>query len=89
LTARLLIDQCVSRLMAAFVFAPIADVAYVSDLAEGAPDTGVLSLAVREARILVTEDYDFGRLIYHERAPPPPGVVHLAFAGMTKAERYA
>lgn len=75
--------------MASAIFAPITDVVYVGDLAEGAPDTDVLALAASEQRILVTEDFDFGRLIFKDGAGPPPGLIHLTLAGMTKAERYA
>ena len=73
MSARLLIDQWVSRWMADAVFAPIAVLVYVGDVASGAPDEDVLALARRENCILVTEDYDFGRLIFGERAPPPRG----------------
>ena len=89
MSARLLIDQCVSRRMADASFGPTAELVYVGDIASGAPDEDVLALARREHRILVTEDYDFGRLIFAERAPPPPGLIHLALAGMTHAERTA
>lgn len=75
--------------MASAIFAPITDVVYVGDLAEGAPDTDVLALAASEQRILVTEDFDFGRLIFKDGAGPPPGLIHLTLAGMTKVERYA
>ncbi len=75
--------------MAGSAFGAIAGIAYEGDLARGAPDDDVLALARREKRILVTEDYDFGRLIFGERAPPPPGLIHLALAGMTSAERIA
>lgn len=38
-------------------------------------DPDVLDQAVREQRILLTFDSDFGTLIYHEKLQPPPGVV--------------
>jgi predicted nuclease of predicted toxin-antitoxin system len=82
-------DQCVSRRLAAAIFEPIADVAYIWDLARGATDETVLELARREARILVTEDFDFGRLIFRDGELPPPGLIHLVLARMTKAERQA
>ena len=68
---------------------PLADIAYVGDVARGAPDPDVLELARAEGRILITEDYDFGALIFHERRPPPPGLVHLVLHGMSMAERDA
>jgi predicted nuclease of predicted toxin-antitoxin system len=40
------------------------DVVAVSETFSGSEDEAVIGLAVREARILLTEDKDFGRLIY-------------------------
>jgi predicted nuclease of predicted toxin-antitoxin system len=68
---------------------PLADSSYVFDSARGAPDVDVLALARAEHRILITEDYDFGALIFGELRPPPPGLVHLVLHGMSKAERDA
>jgi predicted nuclease of predicted toxin-antitoxin system len=73
--------------MASAILAPLADVVFVGDMASGAADARVLELARREDRILVTEDYDFARMIFAEGFPPPPGLIHLALAGMTSAER--
>jgi len=67
----------------------LADVVYVRDVANGAPDADVLELARTEQRILITEDYDFGELIFGEKRPPPPGIIHLALDGMTKNQRDA
>src|SRR4030065_2721226 len=36
----------------------------VSEISPGAEDVYVMNLAVREARILLTEDKDFGQLVY-------------------------
>ena len=40
------------------------DVVAVSEISSGAEDEAVIGLAVREGRILITEDKDFGRLVY-------------------------
>lgn len=40
------------------------DVISIAEVANGAPDEQVLELAVNEKRILVTEDRDFGELVY-------------------------
>lgn len=66
---------------------PLADVSYVWDVAYGAPDPDVLKLARAEQRILITEGYDFGELIFGAKSPPPPGLIHLALEGMTKSRR--
>lgn len=89
MSVRVLVDQCVSRRMVDAALRTLADVVYVSDVARGAPDPDVIEFARKEQRILITEDYDFGELIYGDRRPPPPGIVHLALDGMSKAERDA
>lgn len=40
------------------------DVVAISETFSGAEDEAVIGLAVREERILITEDKDFGRLVY-------------------------
>ena len=40
------------------------DVVAVSETFSGSEDEAVIGLAVREERILITEDKDFGRLVY-------------------------
>lgn len=47
------------------------DVAAVRDSSRGAADEVVINLAVRENRILLTEDKDFGQLVYAHAANPP------------------
>lgn len=89
MSARLLVDQCVSRRLAGVAFGPIAELVYVGDIASGAPDEDVLALARRLGRILVTEDYDFGRMIFGDGAEPPVGIIHLVLARMTAIERKA
>ncbi len=65
----------------------IADTVFISDIARGAADVDVLALARSANRILITEDYDFGTLIFAEHQTPPPGVIHLVLDGMTKLQR--
>ena len=40
-------------------------------------DADLLSLAVMEGRILVTEDRDFSDMIYRDAAASPPAVIYL------------
>lgn len=61
---RLLIDECVARPLAEALRERFGDVVYVGDAFRGAPDRDVLGQAVRERRVLVTEDYDFGELVF-------------------------
>lgn len=89
MTRRLLIDECVNKLVVLPPFLLLAECVFVADLAEGAPDFDVLALARREGFLLLTEDNDFGRLIFSERMPPPPGVILVTMPNRTPAERAA
>ena len=54
------------------------DVVAVSDIAPRAEDSAVMNLAVREGRILLTEDKDFGQLVY-SHGLESIGVIFLRF----------
>ncbi len=54
------------------------DVVSVLENASRAEDSEVIELALREERILLTEDKDFGRLVY-SHGQKPPGVIFLRF----------
>lgn len=63
------------------------DVATVRDLARGATDNVVIDLAARENRILLTEDKDFGQLVYVHAAvyeTNRPGVIFIRFPGSAR-----
>lgn len=45
------------------------DVLYVLEMQPGTPDELVLKNAFRESRILLTEDKDFGELVYRLKKP--------------------
>jgi predicted nuclease of predicted toxin-antitoxin system len=48
------------------------DAVHVRDLdAAGSPDTVVMSLAVRDERVISSADTDFGALLAHSRATQP------------------
>lgn len=55
------------------------DVRAVSDLSPRAADTEVIALAAREARLVLTEDRDFGQLVY-AHGQPTRGVIYLRYA---------
>lgn len=40
-------------------------------------DPDLLALAVRENRIIITQDSDFSDLIYAHGMPPPPGIIYI------------
>jgi predicted nuclease of predicted toxin-antitoxin system len=79
---RFLFDQSTDRRLAPFLRQWGHDVAVVAvDHPPSLPDTEVLAIARREARILVTEDRDFGELIFrHRRAHT--GVIFLRLPPM-------
>jgi predicted nuclease of predicted toxin-antitoxin system len=54
------------------------DVTVVSEVAQGAEDPAVIDIAVREGRVFVTEDRDFGQLVY-AAGKPAPGVILLRY----------
>jgi len=54
------------------------DVLAIAEVAGGANDEQVLERAVREQRVLVTEDLNFGNLVF-ARGLPTPGVILVRF----------
>lgn len=54
------------------------DVTIVKDSAPGASDEAVIRMTLDEDRILVTEDSDFGRLVFASDMDSP-GVLYLRF----------
>ncbi len=54
------------------------DVVAVAEVAVGAEDDAILEMAMREKRIFVTEDRDFGQLVY-AAARPAQGVILVRF----------
>lgn len=61
------------------------DVATVKDLAPGSTDDEVIRLALGERRTLLTEDKDFGQLVFAS-AVESPGVVYLRFPAGARQE---
>lgn len=56
------------------------DVTAILEIAPQAEDAVVIGLAVRERRILLTEDKDFGELVY-AHASATSGVIFLRWPG--------
>ena len=71
---RWLADECVDASLVAFLRSNDHNVLYVAEAAAGFSDAEVIALALSENRLLLTEDKDFGDLVFRrERAVP--GVV--------------
>lgn len=62
------------------------DVVAVSPETPGLPDEIVLARAVREGRILLTFDRDYGDLLYFRGSQPPEGIVYFRFAPSSPEE---
>lgn len=61
------------------------DVLVVAEVRRGAEDQFVIELAKQEERVLLTEDKDFGRLVYVAGAPRV-GVILLRFPAKARKE---
>jgi predicted nuclease of predicted toxin-antitoxin system len=61
------------------------EVTAVIEAAPGAEDSAVIDMALRERRILVTEDRDFGQLAF-ATASPAPGVILLRFPSAGRSD---
>ena len=63
------------------------DVSYVAETAAGAADREVLLIAQRENRLLLTEDKDFGDLVFRTRATVP-GLVLLRLGQLQLSSKW-
>lgn len=88
---RWLADECVAASLVAFLRTQGHDVLYVAETTAGLSDMDVIALALREKRLLLTEDKDFGDLVFR-RERLVPGVVLMRIGAetpITKAARLA
>jgi predicted nuclease of predicted toxin-antitoxin system len=66
---KFLADECCDHGLVGALRQSGYDVLYVSDSKRGVSDDDVLSLAFEEQRIILTEDKDFGELVYRLKKP--------------------
>jgi predicted nuclease of predicted toxin-antitoxin system len=59
------------------------DVTAIAEVSPRAEDEDVMTLALQEHRMLLTEDKDFGRLV-HAGRPAAPGVLLLRFGARAR-----
>jgi predicted nuclease of predicted toxin-antitoxin system len=71
-----LADECVEAALVGRLREAGHDVIYIVEHAPGSTDAEVIALADKEHRILLTEDKDFGDLVFRQRMPVP-GLVLL------------
>jgi predicted nuclease of predicted toxin-antitoxin system len=85
---RWLIDECVDAALVALLRESGHDSVYMSDVAPRATDVEVMNRAHRESRLLLTEDKDFGDLVFRQ-ARPVPGIVLLRIDSARRAHKGA
>jgi predicted nuclease of predicted toxin-antitoxin system len=78
MTMRFLADESCDFAVVRALRAAGFDVLSISESTPRAEDTEVIELALRQERILLTEDKDFGRLVY-SHGQETPGVIFLRF----------
>ena len=66
---KFLVDECCDRGLVEALRNEGYDVLYVLESKRGATDNNVLALAFDERRIIITEDKDFGELVYRLKKP--------------------
>ncbi|WP_306118736.1 MULTISPECIES: DUF5615 family PIN-like protein [unclassified Roseitalea] len=80
---RFICDECVSTSLVSALQQASCDVVDIGVEDTGASDRDILRRSLREGRVIVTHDYDFGDLIFRD-GEPAFGVVIIA---MAKPER--
>ncbi len=73
---RWLADECVDAALVARLRADGHDVIYMAEIAPAASDAEVMARALRDNRLLLTEDKDFGDLVFRQ-GRQAPGIVLL------------
>ena len=64
------------------------DVVAIAEVAKGAADEDVLDRALNEKRVLITEDRDFGELVY-AHGQPSAGVILVRFHSQARTIKAA
>ncbi len=86
---RFLLDENVPVELGAALADRGHDVASVSADLRSADDPTILAFAVREVRVLLTFDTDFGTLVFKERLAVPPSIVLIRLHAKQLAEELA
>jgi predicted nuclease of predicted toxin-antitoxin system len=85
MTMRFLTDECCDQALVQALRADGHDVLSVSEITPRAEDPHVIRLALRERRVLLTEDKDFGRLVY-AHGEKTIGVIFLRFPASARRQ---
>jgi predicted nuclease of predicted toxin-antitoxin system len=73
---RWLVDECIDAALVARLRQAGHDVVYMAEIAPSTNDAEVMARAQQEGRLLLTEDKDFGDLVFR-RGGQVPGIVLL------------
>lgn len=79
-------DECVAQEIVTRLRAEGHDVYSVREQDRGIDDPSVLSLAVQAGRVLLTQDHDFGELVYRQSLTHR-GIVLIRLPGLAPANR--
>jgi predicted nuclease of predicted toxin-antitoxin system len=71
---RWLVDECVDAVLVARLREAGHDVVYMAEIAPATSDADVMMRAQRDGRLLLTEDKDFGDLVFR-RGGQVPGIM--------------
>lgn len=85
---RFVIDECTGPSVAVWVRARGHDVVSIYDESPQLPDHDILAFAVREDRVVITNDKDFGELVFRDQRPHR-GVVLLRLSHDAVAKKIA
>lgn len=80
-------DECVDAALVARLREVGHDATYVAEFASAAPDVDVIERASTEQRLLLTEDKDFGELLWRRRWSVP-GLVFVRIAPAIRAVKW-
>lgn len=86
MTRAVLLDENIPRDVAEGLLAAGHDVLSVAGASSGIEDRGVLALARKDQRVLLTFDSDFGDLIFQRDEAPPPAVLYFRVHPVVAAE---
>ena len=85
---RLFVDENVPRSVVEALRAAGHDVAYGSEFDQGSADVDRVRAAFSEQRVILTEDNEFPRIVFHEGLPVV-GLIMISLHGFARAARAA